>query len=113
MNKIVVDILHRYLHGDATVEETNKALKEAGAGFHFEPGKNTITEEEAKAAVVGNKPEDANGYAYVDMGIGLPEKVHVTNGVIDDKDMTGAGVAFVLIGGKMYKLDGQKLVDVE
>lgn len=112
MNKAVVDIIDRYMAGSITVEETNKALEDVGANFHLDPGKNTITEEEAKAAVVGDKPEDANGYAYVDMGIGYPEKVHVTNGVIDDKEMSGITRAFVHIGGKKYELDGQKLVDV-
>ena len=47
MKNDITDILFKYTTGEATLEETNEALKEAEAGFHLEPGKNEITPEEA------------------------------------------------------------------
>lgn len=43
MKNDITDILFKYTTGEATLEETNEALKEAEAGFHLEPGKNEIT----------------------------------------------------------------------
>ena len=37
MSKIT-DIINKYTTGEATLEETNTALAELGAGVHLEPG---------------------------------------------------------------------------
>lgn len=36
MKNDIADILFKYTTGEATLEETNDALKEAEAGFNFE-----------------------------------------------------------------------------
>ena len=52
INKIIAD----YTNGKNPVEKTNAALKEAGAGFSFQPGKNALTAEEIAATKVGARP---------------------------------------------------------
>ena len=39
MKNDIADILFKYTTGEATLEETNDALKEAEAGFNLEPGR--------------------------------------------------------------------------
>ena len=113
--KTINEILADYTSGKATVEETNAALKEAGVGFHFEPGKNELTEADIRATTVGRYPEQANGYGLLDTGTGSMEKVRVTDGVLDDPinevrpDGTTNMLAYVHIGGKRFEVFGDKL----
>ena len=74
MKNDITDILFKYTTGEATLEETNEALKEAEAGFHLEPGKNEITPEEAAQTVTGETPEEATGYGLLDTGTGSTQK---------------------------------------
>ena len=37
------DIIGKYTAGETTLEAANKALKDAGAGFHLNPRKNILT----------------------------------------------------------------------
>ena len=76
MKNDIADILFKYTTGEATLEETNDALKEAEAGFNLEPGRNEITPDEMALTTVGDTPEDT--------GTGSMEKVHVTNGKLDE-----------------------------
>ena len=46
----MTEILNKYTAGQTTLEETNAALAEMGAGIHLEPGKNELTAEETAAA---------------------------------------------------------------
>lgn len=80
MKNDIADILFKYTTGEATLEETNDALKEAEAGFNLEPGRNEITPDEMALTTVGDTPEEANGFGLLDTGTGSMEKVHVTNG---------------------------------
>ena len=111
MNEILAD----YTSGKATVEETKAALKEAGVGFHFEPGKNELTEVDIRATTVGHYPDMANGYGLLDTGTGSMEKVHVTNGVLDypinqvNEDGSTNMLAYVHICGKVFEVFGDKL----
>ena len=111
MNEILAD----YTSGKATVEETNAALKEAGVGIHFEPGKNELTEVDIRATTVGHYPDMANGYGLLDTGTGSVEKVHVTNGVLDypinqvNEDGSTNMLAYVHICGKVFEVFGDKL----
>jgi hypothetical protein len=41
MNKVFEEILAKYTSGEVNAEETNKALKEAGANFSVDPAKAT------------------------------------------------------------------------
>lgn len=84
MKNDITDILFKYTTGEATLEETNEALKEAEAGFHLEPGKNEITPEEAAQTVTGETPEEATGYGLLDTGTGSMEKVKIVNGKLGD-----------------------------
>ena len=89
MKNDIADILFKYTTGEATLEETNDALKEAEAGFNLEPGRNEITPDE--------------------------EKVHVTNGKLDEAinqvnhDGTTNMLAFVIIGPNRYEVKGDTL----
>ena len=110
--KTVEEILLDYTRGEANLEETNAALKEAGSGLTLNPGRNVITEEELRATTVGDTPAEANGWGLMDHGVGCHEKVHVVDGKTVDVNM-GAEVAFVYIGGRKYKLRGDTLVEPE
>lgn len=109
------EIINKYTKGEATTEEVNAALAESGAGFHFEPGKNDLTEEDLRATTVGHYPDQANGYGLLDSGTGSMEKVHVTNGVLDhainqvNADGTTNMTAYVHICGKTYEVYGDAL----
>ena len=70
MKNDITDILFKYTTGEATLEETNDALKEAEAGFRLEPGRNEITPDEMALTTVGDTPEEANGFGLLDTGTG-------------------------------------------
>ena len=48
--KNINDILCVYTQGFASLEQTNKDLKTADAGFHLDPSKNELTPEEIAEA---------------------------------------------------------------
>ena len=116
MNEILAD----YTSGRATAEETNAALKEAGAIFRFEPGRNELTEADARATTVGFYPDQANGYGLLDTGTGSMDKVHVTDGRLDGgpvnqvlEDGSTSMSAYVYIGGRRYEVYGDELDEVQ
>lgn len=117
MKNDIADILFKYTTGEATLEETNDALKEAEAGFTLEPGRNEITPDEMALTTVGDTPEEANGFGLLDTGTGSMEKVHVTNGKLDEAinqvnhDGTTNMLAFVIIGPNRYEVKGDTLTD--
>jgi len=118
--KTINEILKDYTCGEKDLEETNAALAEAGAGFHLEPGRNELTEEDLRETTVGYYPEQANGWGLLDTGTGTLDKVHVVNGrldhaineVLDLPDKPTNMVAYVTICGKIYEVMGDKLADV-
>lgn len=107
--KSITDILREYTNGEATLEETNAALKEAGANVHLNPGKNKLTEEELAVTHAGDTPEETGGFGLLDTGTGSLDKVRVVDGKLMDCDC-GEMIAFVLIGGKTYRVQGDTLV---
>lgn len=115
MKNDITDILFKYTTGEATLEETNDALKEAEAGFNLEPGRNEITPDEMALTTVGDTPGEANGFGLLDTGTGSMEKVHVTNGKLDEAinqvnhDGTTNMLAFVIIGPNRYEVKGDTL----
>lgn len=117
MKNDIADILFKYTTGEATLEGTNDALKEAEAGFNLEPGRNEITPDEMALTTVGDTPEEANGFGLLDTGTGSMEKVHVTNGKLDEvinqvkHDGTTNMLAFVIIGPNRYEVKGDTLTD--
>lgn len=112
------EIVRDYTTGEADLEATNAALKEAGAGFSFVPGQNEITEEDRMATTVGYYPSQANGYGLLDTGTGSPDKVHVTGGKLDhavnqvQPDGSTNMAAYVIICGKTYEVFGDALGEV-
>ena len=110
------EIINDYTSGKTPVEETNAALKEANAGFHFEPGQNTLTAEEIADTVGGPRPEDADGWGLLDTGTGSLDKVHVEHGVLTGgainqvrEDGSTTMTAYVHIGGYTYEVYGDAL----
>ena len=106
--KVILD----YSRGEVGLDETNAKLKEMGSNVFLNPMRNMFTAEELMNTVVGETPDDANGYGIMDHGIGSMEKVHVVNGRTTNVNM-GEEIAFVYIGGKKYRLRGDALVDEE
>lgn len=110
MSKNITEIIGKYTTGEATLENTNAALKEAGAGFHLEPGRNALTEAEKRATTVGEYPDMANGFGLLDSGTGTMDKVEIRNGQLVNCDM-GESYALVFVAGRMYHVQGRRLVD--
>lgn len=102
------EIINKYTAGEATLETTNEALADAGAGFHLNPNKNVLTEDEKRATTVGYYPEQANGYGLLDTGTGSLDKVQVKNGHLVGCDC-GDMYALFCIAGKTYHVKGSVL----
>lgn len=115
--KSINEILRDYTLGETGVEDTNDALREAGAGFHLEPGRNEITEADRRETVVGYFPEQASGWGLLDTGIGPLEKVRVSKGRLECAvnevlgDGTANMAAFVSICGRVYQVLGDRLAE--
>lgn len=111
------EILKDYTAGEADLEKTNTALREAGAGFHLEPGKNVLTDEDRRETVVGYYPEQASGWGLLDTGTGSMEKVKVAGGrlehPINEVQLDGSTnmTAYVIICGKRYEVLGNTLAE--
>lgn len=112
----VTEIILKYTAGEATLEETNAALKEAGSSLQLDPMKNVLTEEDKRATTIGYYPDQANGWGLLDTGTGSLDKIQVVNGktkypintVVDGEANM---LAYVLIAGRTYKVMGDTLVD--
>lgn len=103
----LTDIIGKYTAGEATLEVTNAALKEAGANFHLNPERNTI------------QPDEVGTYGLLDTGTGSLDKVRVTDGKLDhaiNEVLPDGSVnmkANVLLAGKVYAVYGDTLVEKE
>ena len=113
------EIINDYTSGKTPVKETNAALKDAGAGFHFVPGQNTLTAEEIAATHVGPRPSDANGYGLMDHGTGTLYKALVKMGMVLGGPVNTVGAfcmpnekEIVYIGGQMWQVYGDELGNV-
>ena len=102
--KNINDILCAYTQGFASLEQTNKDLKTADAGFHLDPSKNELTPEEIAETRTCPVVE---GWGLLDSGTGSLDKVQVLGGEL----LHGMGDAFALlfIGGKRYKVHDTSL----
>ena len=93
------EIIAKYTIGEADLDTTNEALKKANAGFHLDPMKNKLTEEEI-----------ANGTAgLLDTGTGSLDKVMIKDGHLVNCDC-GEMIAYVLMNGEIYKVEGTKII---
>ena len=107
----MTEILNKYTAGQTTLEETNAALAEMGAGIHLEPGKNELTAEET-AAAKAETAATANGFGLLDTGTGTLDKARVKDGRLVNCDM-GESYALLIIAGRTYRVKGTALVEPE
>lgn len=116
--KSTYEIIKAYTAGENGLEETNAALKEAGAGYHLEPGQNELTDGDRRETVVGYYPNQATGYGLLDTGTGSMEKVYVYHGRLQvpvnqvQPDGSTNMAAYVIICGKVYEVLGDKLSEI-
>lgn len=108
--KNIDEIINDCTAGKVGLEDTNKALKEAGSGLQLDPTRNLFSAQELMEARVGDTPAEANGWGIMDHGVGCLEKVHVVDGRTVDVDM-GEEIAFVYIADKRYRLRGDLLTE--
>lgn len=115
--KNINEVIEKYTAGEIEVEEANAKLREFGSGYHFDPNKNVLTEEDKRATTVGYYPEQANGYGLLDTATGTLDKAKVINGkfvqaintVIDGKPNMPA---YFFIAGHTYAVHGDTLVEM-
>lgn len=110
--KNITEIILKYTAGEATLEETNAALKEAGSGLSLNPENNVLTEEDKRSTTIGYYPDQANGWGLLDTGTGSFDKVQVKDGCLVGCDC-GEMPALYLIAGKTYRVKGAVLVEME
>lgn len=104
------EIILKYTSGKATLEETNAALEAVGINLRIELGKNELTEAEIVETITGDTPAEANGMGLLDTGTGTLDKVYVEDGKLVDNDV-GDMYALCIIGGKVYHVQGDTLVE--
>lgn len=110
-------IIRKYTVGEARLDETNKALKEAGCGISIRPGRNEITDDDRMQTVVGYYPRQANGYGLLDTGTGSMDKVKVIDGKLEfavnevQPDGKTNMLSYVIICGRVYEVKGDTLVN--
>ena len=109
MSKIT-DIINKYTAGEATLEDTNAALAELGAGIHLEPGNKHERTAEETAAAKADTAAAANGYGLLDTGTGSLDKVQVKDGQLVNCDC-GEMYALCMIAGKTFRVQGTALVE--
>lgn len=92
------EILQAYTRGEFTLEQANAELKNAGANFHLDPEKNTLSAEEIKL-----------GFGLLDTGTGYMDKTLMIGNELVHADC-GDMVAFFTQNGTTYRVHGKKLV---
>ena len=84
--------------------------KEMGSSLQLDPSRNMFTAQELMETRVGDTPDEANGWGIMDHGVGSMEKVQIVDGKCVSCDM-GEEIAYVYIGGRMYRLRGTVLTE--
>ena len=95
------EIMTNYTSGKKSLEDTNFALKGAGAGFCLDPMHNNLTAEKIDA-----------GYGLLDTGTGSLDMVQIKGGKLVDTNVGGM-YALVWIKNNVYHVakDGVTLTD--
>ena len=96
--KTTTEIINAYAHGELTLEECNRRLKELGSAPLRDPLEPKITPEMAE-----------QGWGLLDTGTGSYDVVQVRDGQLVDSDM-GEMAANVLLKGKWYEVKGKKVI---
>ena len=91
------DIVRKYSAGELTLEEANKKLEAAAAGFHLGPKRNVIA------------PDEVGRFGLLDTGTGTLDKVEISGGCLVNADV-GDMVAFCFFNGKLYPVSGSFLI---
>lgn len=94
----IKEIMHKYTAGEFNLEQANEELKNAGATFHLDPEKNTLTREEILL-----------GFGLLDTGTGYMDKTLMVGNELVHADC-GDMVAFFIQNGTTYKVHGNKLI---
>ena len=110
--KTINEILQDYTAGKTPLEETNAALTEAKVGYHLDPDKNALTEEEIRNTTIGTYPNQANGWGLLNTGTGSLSKVEVRSGHLVNCNL-GIMLGEVIIAGRKYYVDGDTLTDTK
>lgn len=92
------EIMHKYTAGEFTLEKANEELKNAGANFHLDPEKNTLSAEEIKL-----------GFGLLDTGTGYMDKALMVGNELVHTDC-GDMVAYFIQNGETYKVKGNKVI---
>lgn len=109
-------IIEKYTAGKASLNDTNAALKAAGAGFHLDPTQHTFTPADLLATKAPSAAE-ANGWGLLDTGTGSLEKVRVIEGKLPHAvnevrpDGSVNMLAYVIIAGKTFPVKGDTLTE--
>ena len=115
----IKEVIEKYTAGEMEVAEANEKLKELKAGYHFDPEKNTLTEEDKRATTIGYYPEQANGYGLLDTATGTLDKAKVTNGKFIQAintvmpDGKPNMPAYFYIAGHTYTVMGDTLAELQ
>lgn len=92
------EILCKYTAGKATIEEINKELEASGSNLRLDPNKNVI------------KPDEVEKFGLLNCGWGGLDKVAIKDKELVYDDM-GDAPATCYYMGKLYKVEGKKLVE--
>lgn len=92
--KIIAD----YTTGGISLEEANRRLAEAKAGFVIDPDRCKLTREMIE-----------QGWGLLDTGTGTLDPVQVRDNELVDSDM-GDMPAFVCLKGTWYEVKGNKII---
>ena len=93
------EILSKYTTGEATIEEINTALAEIGSNLRLDPNKNVIL------------PCEIKKYGLLNSGWGGLDKVAIEDMALKFDDM-GDAPATCHYNGKLYKVEGKKLIEM-
>ncbi len=98
----ITDILKAYTNGEKTIAETNTILAEIKSDLRLAEDKNSLTNDEIAMGTAG----------LLDSGTGSINKVFIDTEKMElvNCDM-GKAVAFCIVKGKTYRVDGKKLVE--
>lgn len=91
-------IIATYTMGGISLEEANRRLSEAGAGFTLDPDRCKLTHEMIE-----------QGWGLLDTGTGTLDPVQVRDDELVDSDM-GNMPAFVCLNGTWYEVKGNKVI---
>ena len=91
-------IIAAYTIGNISLEEANRRLAEAQAGFVIDPARCKLTPEMIE-----------QGWCLLDTGTGTLDPVQVRDNELVDNDM-GDMPAFVCLKGTWYEVKGNKII---